>query len=213
MGDAMQMQGWLLGILSKHYGQDVVVLSMAMSIYRADLSIQDYLDIMKELVAIEASADEAEAALLHATAHSPFAKPLGPENRPEPGDYAILRMNIRELAREVEILRNNRFIGWTYDLAAGKPTLDFAPAPDVRPGEGGEWRIRLGYLRQGDAALPLTVLARPQDGKSPDLSYFLDPVFASSRLDSARRAALVDLARELERLGALPAGYSARVSR
>lgn len=198
---ALQTQGWLLGVLARRAGQEPMVLSLGMSMAGDGMTVGDWAAVLRGLTDEQASPAEAEEALLRATARTPFARPLGPDNRPDLGDWSVLKMQLMELGREVSILRNNRFIGWTDDLAAGRPTPAFAPDPEVRDRGDGTWRVRLGWLDRGGAAEPLVVTVMAEAGKSPSLAYFLDPVFASPRLDPGMRAALDAVARTLADAG------------
>ncbi|MBI3564946.1 MAG: hypothetical protein HY079_07110, partial [Elusimicrobia bacterium] len=200
-GSALQTQGWLLGVLAKRSGQEPMVLSLGMSLAGDGMSVADWAEVLRGLTAEEASPAEAEEALLRATEHGPFAKALGPDNRPDIGDWSVLKMQLMGLGGEVAILRNNRFIGWTYDLAAGRPTPRFAPDPEVRDRGDGTWRVRLGWLDRDGTAEPLVVTLRPDAGKAPSLAYFLDPAFASPRLSPDVRAALDSVAAALSAAG------------
>jgi hypothetical protein len=161
-------------------------------------------------VEIGATPDELRDAVLQATARTPFAKPLGPENRPPAGEYSMLEAILKETAREVEILRNNRAIGWIYDFEQGVVRDEFGISPEVRRLADGRVMARLGFIRRGEAAEPLVMTAAPLPGQPASLTYFMDMLRRSPLLrDPALNARIRAMLSLFEAEGLLPAGYAA----
>ncbi|HBL16250.1 MAG: hypothetical protein A2X36_17045 [Elusimicrobia bacterium GWA2_69_24] len=210
---ALQMQGYLLGILAGRTGQDAFILSIAMATYGQGMSIADYALILRECVEIGATPGEIRDAVLQATARTPFAKPLGPENRPPAGEYFMLEAILKDAAREVEILRNNRAIGWIYDFEKGSVPDEFGISPEVRRLAGGRVLARLGFIRRGEAAEPLVMTAVSLPGQPASLKYFMDLLRRSPLLrDPALNARIRAMLSLFESEGLLPAGYAAALS-
>ncbi|MFA6093280.1 MAG: hypothetical protein WCU88_10395 [Elusimicrobiota bacterium] len=206
MESILKMQGFLLGILSERSGQTPTLISMLMAIQKNGLNMTDYAEILRSLIEIEASPEEIRQAVLDATKDTPFARPLGPENRPDEGDYALLRAMLLETVSEVEILRSHRFFSWIQRWESGDFSVKLLPQVEVRRLDDGRVFIRLGALISEGTVAPLSIVMHPMQGHKPDLSTFLDRLLRSPGLSEEDRSSLLRLARSLEQEGLLPPG-------
>lgn len=201
MQAVMTLQSAVLAMASRATGFDPLVLSLGMSMSAEGITVADWAKLGLGLQELESDWGEAEAVLARQLRSNLFSKDFRAGKKIAPDDLFQLSWAIKELPREVEIARNNAYLGWRYRWEAGEASaagVDFSGASVKRVESG--WLVTLGTLPSGEK-LRVTLADL---GKAPDARPQLEALLKSPLLTPAQRADLGRLARELERAGLLP---------
>jgi hypothetical protein len=207
---AMTIQSQVLGSISRATGFDPLVLSMGMSVMRQGITVADWLDIGAGLQQLDSDWDEMDKALAQQMRSPQFSEEFRQGKKISPDDLSMLAWTIKDLPKEVEIARNNHYLGWQYRWQAGDAAAagaSFQGASVKRLSED-SWMIDLGSIPgpQGAQKLRFSMQGFPEH--PVDAKPQLDALLASPLLTPEQRADLLRLALRLEAEGLLPKGYS-----
>ncbi|MBI5625023.1 MAG: hypothetical protein HY924_14700 [Elusimicrobia bacterium] len=210
LSSAMAVQGAVLGMLSRATGFDPLVFSLGMAMAGGGLTVKDWNDLGKGLQAIETDWEEIESVLTREVKSPNFSEEFRQGKKIRPDDLFLLDAVIKELPREVEIKRNNHYLGWLYKWEDGEASASGASFRNhsVRRVKEG-WMISLGEVPGPAGAEKLRVTLADLPGMPADAKPQVDKLLASPLLTQEQRQDLLALSAELEAAGLLPAGYTA----
>ncbi|MCX5796410.1 MAG: hypothetical protein NTY77_13035 [Elusimicrobia bacterium] len=210
MAAAMTMQSQVLGSISRATGFDPLVLSLGMSMLREGLSAKDWLDIGAGLQDRDSDWDEMDKVLAQQMRSPQFSEGFRKGQKISPDDLTMLAWTIKDLPREVEIARNNQYLGWQYRWEAGDASAAGASFKNasVKRLSKDSWMIDLGAIPGPQGAQRLRFSLEGFSGRAADAKPQLDALLSSPLLTPEQRADLLRLALRLEAEGLLPKGYS-----
>lgn len=207
---AMLMQSQVLGSISRATGFDPLTLSLGMSMLKQGLSVKDWIDVGAGLQDIGSDWGEMDKALARVVRSGQFSEEFRRGEKISPDDLVMLSMVIKELPREVEIARNNQYLGWRYDWEAGEASAAGASFRDasVKRMSEDSWMIDLGLVPGPGGALRLRVTLHSFAGQNADAKPQMDALLASPLLTAEQKSDLLALSEKLEKEGLLPKGYA-----
>ncbi|MBI5883806.1 MAG: hypothetical protein HZB91_11970 [Elusimicrobia bacterium] len=210
LASAMTVQGAVLGMLGRATGFDPLVFSLGMAAVRDGLTVGDWNNLGAGLQEIGSDWEEMEQVLTREVRSPNFSEGFRQGKKILPDDLHLLNAVIKDLPREVEIKRNNHYLGWLYKWEDGDPSAVGASFREhsVRRVESG-WMITLGQVPGRTGAETLRVTLADLPGMPADAKPQLDKLLASPLLTPEARLDLLALARELEAAKLLPPGYAA----
>ncbi|TBR21663.1 hypothetical protein EPO15_09680 [bacterium] len=195
----MELQAALLRVAATHAGQDMMTLSLGMSMVGNGLSLADFDAMLTALDELGADLDETTAALEHEFA-SGNLKGAFVSGREPRQDLSLLAAVMRDIAYSVEIRRNNRFLSWFWDYEAGRKDggPDFSGS-GVRALSKGRCLITFGTL----GGAPLRVVMTPLGGQAPNARRWFEGAMRSPFTTPERAAQLDALGVQLKAFGLL----------
>lgn len=209
LASAMTLQSSVLGMLSRATGFDPLVFSLGMAVAGNGLTVLDWNKLGAGLQEIDSDWGELEQVLGAAVRSPNFSEGFRQGKKIQPEDMGLLGAVLKELPREVEIKRNNHYLGWLYKWQDGDSAAAGASfkGGTVRRVQGG-WLIALGAIAGPAGAEPLRVTLADLPGMPADAKPQMDKLLASPLLTAEQRADLLELAANLEAAKLLPAGYA-----
>lgn len=210
MAAAMIMQSQVLGSIARATGFDPLTLSLGMAMLKQGLSVTDWLDIGAGLQEIGSDWDEMDKVLSRQVRSPQFSKEFRQGQKVSPDDLVMLSMVIKDLPREVEITRNNQYLGWRYDWEAGKASAAGAAFQDASVKRMAEdaWMLDLGVVPGPGGAQRLRVTMHTIGERHADAKPQMDALLSSPLLTPEQKTDLLKLAEKLEKEDLLPKGYA-----
>lgn len=196
----MELQAALLRVAAARTGQDMLTLSMGMSLAGNGLSLADFDAMLTALDEMGADLSEAVDALDHEFS-SGNLRPDAYRSDVEPlAKLSLLAAVMRDIAYSVEIRRNNRFLSWFWDYEAGRTDggPDFSGS-GVQALSRGRFLVTFGTL----GGAPLRVTMATLGGQGPNARRWLEGVERSPFTTPERAAGLAQLRVQLAAFGLL----------